>query len=226
MSRLSWKVWQRLRACVGVCRTPVSLTWSRRGVFGSRIARPTTTEHMPRRLRWRRHDGPVEVERWEMKKWDMAWSGCTASNSVARRDRGTEEGGRQAVRYAVQYARQCDDDARLRDSETHHPCRSQWAIKAHQCWGYGGGREGGTYGRYSAVLQQQSTDDRGVLLQAHGRRGGPSVSMAWHGIRTGYAETQTETTTTYLPTTATTSIRTTSVPPSSQPCTNHEPLKV
>jgi len=35
MSRLSWKVWQRLRACVGVARS------RGRGVFGNRMARST-----------------------------------------------------------------------------------------------------------------------------------------------------------------------------------------
>jgi hypothetical protein len=68
MSRLSWKVWQRLRACVGVARS------RGRGVFGvmARSRRKRCRGWKTRRDQTRGGDGAVE--RKEMKKvgWTIA----------------------------------------------------------------------------------------------------------------------------------------------------------
>jgi hypothetical protein len=83
MSRLSWKVWQRLRACVGVAPS------RGRGVFGNGIARSRNHK------RWRLcrgcgGDGAVG-RRQEMKKVGLlessVRSGLAASSGVQCADR-------------------------------------------------------------------------------------------------------------------------------------------
>ena len=112
---------ESLATAAGLCRRR-ALTWAWRvWQWHSEVEEAQTVEAMPRmRWRWRGGEEAGDEESGIVVVECTVWPGCKQWCAVCRQKKAV-----CSMRGSVM----------KRDSETHHPCRSRRAIKAHQCWG-------------------------------------------------------------------------------------------